>query len=189
VTLVEADVQDDADRQRCLQAALDIKDELYGAVLLLDMLDRIPGRTSTQPLGFRGLMARDCAETMRRMGTRGAIVHVVPEAVAGAENGVDPEGRRAERSLPLLTRRLAREYAVGCDIRINTVVVGPTGVGRTRSAVEAGQYDAALEHGGLTRLTRPEDAARAIRFLLEPDNHVTGQVLTVDGGLSVRERS
>ena len=29
------------------------------------------------------------------------------------------------------------------------------------------------------------DVARAIRFFLEPDGYVTGQVLTVDGGMSM----
>mgnify|MGYP003331496895 CR=1 FL=1 len=33
---------------------------------------------------------------------------------------------------------------------------------------------------------KPEDVARAILFLLEPDNYVTGQVLTVDGGLNLK---
>jgi len=32
----------------------------------------------------------------------------------------------------------------------------------------------------------PEDIARAVLFFLEPDNYVTGQVLTVDGGLTLK---
>jgi NAD(P)-dependent dehydrogenase (short-subunit alcohol dehydrogenase family) len=27
--------------------------------------------------------------------------------------------------------------------------------------------------------------ARAVRFLLEPDNYITGQVLSVDGGITL----
>ena len=38
----------------------------------------------------------------------------------------------------------------------------------------------------LGRVGSPEDVARAIRFFLEPDGYVTGQVLTVDGGLTLR---
>ena len=33
---------------------------------------------------------------------------------------------------------------------------------------------------------RPEDVARAVRFFLEPDHYLTGQVLLVDGGLTLR---
>jgi NAD(P)-dependent dehydrogenase (short-subunit alcohol dehydrogenase family) len=36
------------------------------------------------------------------------------------------------------------------------------------------------------RFGRPEDVAKAIRLLLEPDSYITGQVLTVDGGLTLR---
>ena len=38
----------------------------------------------------------------------------------------------------------------------------------------------------IQRFGRADDVARAIRFFLEPDNYVTGQVLTVDGGLTLR---
>ncbi len=186
VTLVEADVRDHADRQRCLQAALDIKGELYGLVLLVDpRAEDSAAGASPNPLGINAVMAHECSETMRRMGTRGAIVHVVrlqPFTVGG---GTTPADRGSERSWPSLTRRLAREYSGASGIRVNTVALGVTGVGLTRAAVESGEYDLAFERAGLARLTRPEDLARAVRFLLEPDNHVTGQLLTVDGGLSL----
>ncbi|MGD0578191.1 MAG: pteridine reductase, partial [Bryobacteraceae bacterium] len=35
------------------------------------------------------------------------------------------------------------------------------------------------------RYGRALDVARAVRFFLEPDNYLTGQVLTVDGGLTL----
>ena len=38
----------------------------------------------------------------------------------------------------------------------------------------------------LGRIGRPEDVARVVRLLLEPDAYVTGQVVTVDGGLTLR---
>ena len=38
----------------------------------------------------------------------------------------------------------------------------------------------------IPRFGRPEDVAKAVRLLLEPDSYITGQVLTVDGGLTLR---
>ncbi len=38
----------------------------------------------------------------------------------------------------------------------------------------------------MSRFGRPEDVARAVRFLLETDCYITGQVLVVDGGLSLK---
>lgn len=39
---------------------------------------------------------------------------------------------------------------------------------------------------GIARLIQTAlDVARAVRFLLEPDNYITGQMLTVDGGLTL----
>ena len=55
-----------------------------------------------------------------------------------------------------------------------------------RSSIESGKYDAFVEKGVVPRFGRPEDVARAARLLLEPDSYITGQVLTVDGGLTLR---
>ena len=37
----------------------------------------------------------------------------------------------------------------------------------------------------IPRFGRAEDVARAVRFFLEPDNYITGQVLCVDGGITL----
>ncbi|MCL9685626.1 SDR family oxidoreductase [Legionella sp. EUR-108] len=36
----------------------------------------------------------------------------------------------------------------------------------------------------LGRIGKPEDIARAVLFLLNPQSWITGQVIAVDGGLS-----
>ncbi len=42
------------------------------------------------------------------------------------------------------------------------------------------------EGGVVPRFGRPEDIARVVRLFLEPDAYLTGQVVTVDGGLTLR---
>ena len=53
-------------------------------------------------------------------------------------------------------------------------------------SVKSGKYDPFVEKKIIPRFGRPEDVTRAILFFLEPDNYLTGQVLTVDGGLTLQ---
>jgi NAD(P)-dependent dehydrogenase (short-subunit alcohol dehydrogenase family) len=56
-----------------------------------------------------------------------------------------------------------------------------------RASIEGGKYDPYVDRGVIPRFGRPEDVARVVRLLLEPDSYITGQVLTVDGGLTLRK--
>ena len=53
-------------------------------------------------------------------------------------------------------------------------------------SIRSGKYDSFLEKKSIPRWGRPEDVARAILFFLEMDSYVTGQVLIVDGGPSLK---
>ena len=54
------------------------------------------------------------------------------------------------------------------------------------SSIESGKYDPFVDRGIIGRFGYPEDVARAVGFLMAPDNYVTGQVVVVDGGLTLR---
>lgn len=84
-----------------------------------------------------------------------------------------------------LTLSAAATYA-SADIRFNAVAPGLTQTPLTASLTQndgARKYSESMH--ALGRLGKPEDVARAIVFLLDPTNDwITGQVLSVDGGLA-----
>ena len=58
--------------------------------------------------------------------------------------------------------------------------------GMAQASVSSGKYDRFVAGGVIPRFGRAEDVARAVVFLLAPDSYITGQVITVDGGLTLR---
>lgn len=69
------------------------------------------------------------------------------------------------------------------------VAPGVTMAGMALASLEAGKYDPYIRQQVISRFGRAEDVARVIRLLLEPDNYLTGQVIVVDGGLTLRRGS
>ena len=53
------------------------------------------------------------------------------------------------------------------------------------ASIAAGKYERYIQDGVIGRYGRAEDVAATVRFLLEPDNYVTGQVICVDGGMTL----
>lgn len=194
VHLVEGDVAEPEARKRYLEAALAVKGEIYGVVALTGDPARVKAAEldgaalhASFTANFEApiLLARAAAEEMVRRATRGSIVLV------SSMQGVFPfEGSLAYASpkaaLVHAARILAKEYGGAADVRVNVVAPGATVVGMARASIEAGKYDAYLDRGVVPRFGRPEDVARAVRYLLEPDGYTTGQLLTVDGGLTLR---
>lgn len=125
---------------------------------------------------------RGAAKTMRKGG--GSVVLMssaaarvgLPshEAIAAAKAGVIG-----------LTLAAAASYAAS-GLRVNAVAPGLTKTGMTESIwSKAAAAAASEEMHALGRLGEPEDVASAIVWLLDPANSwITGEVLSVDGGLS-----
>jgi len=84
-----------------------------------------------------------------------------------------------------LTLSAAATYA-SANLRFNAVAPGLVETAMTKSLTGNQSARSASESmHALGRIGRPEDVARAIVFLLDPENDwITGQVIGVDGGLS-----
>ena len=126
------------------------------------------------------LLARDFAAAL---GDRdGAIVFLA--TMQGV--GVFP-GSTAYAAPKAALIHTAKILAKQWKIRVNVVAPGVNNAGMAEQSVRSGKYDGFLEKNMIPRFGKPEDVARAVMFFLEPDNYATGQVLTVDGGLSLKK--
>jgi NAD(P)-dependent dehydrogenase (short-subunit alcohol dehydrogenase family) len=187
--IVQADLSVDADRKRLLDAA----PEIYGLVVFAgdparaaQGADPREAMIRSHEINYLGpiLLAREAAERMKAAGTPGAIVlFATMQAVALFPGSTAYAAQKA--ALVHAARILAKECRGPANIRVNVVSPGVTAAGMAEASVASGKYDRYLKDGVIPRYGRPEDVARAVRFFLEPDNYVTGQVLSVDGGLTL----
>jgi 3-oxoacyl-[acyl-carrier protein] reductase len=188
-TVVQADLASAQDRTRLLDAA----PSLYGVVVLAGNPARLGSGVDVEAAMQRSheanyfgpvLLAREAAERMKASGTQGAIV-LVSTMQANAlfpGSGVYASQKAALQHAALI---MAKELRGPADIRVNVVSPGVTAAGMAEASIAAGKYQRFLDDGVIARYGRAEDVARAVRFFLEPDNYVTGQVLCVDGGMTL----
>ena len=92
----------------------------------------------------------------------------------------------SKAALNQLTRQLAVEWG-DRQVRVNAVAPGTTRTDMIRSLLARDGWEQAVTaRTPLRRLAEPEDVAGAIAFLAsDAARHVTGQVLTVDGGETI----
>ena len=184
---IGGDIAEPAVREQLIAAARSAG-ELYGLAVLSGDPARVPIETATledltasMRVNFAGpvLMARDFAAALG--GQDGSIVLTSTMQGVGVFSGSTVYAA-PKAALVHTAKILAKQWKT----RVNVVAPGVNNAGMARQSVEAGKYNSFLERGIVPRFGKPEDVARAILFLLEPDNYVTGQVLTVDGGLSLK---
>ena len=194
ILLVEGDIADPADRLRYLEKARTAGD-LYGLVCLVgdparvkfeeveesDLQDSMR-RNYVGPV----LLARDAAVEMQRVRSSGAIVlFSTMQAVALFESSINYAGPKS--ALLHAARIMAKQWGGPDGIRVNVVAPGVNRAGMALDSIASGKYDFFVKEGIIPRFGRAEDIARVVRLLVEPDNYVTGQVITVDGGLTLRK--
>ena len=130
------------------------------------------------------LLAREAAERMKAKSTPGAIVLIsTMQAVALFPSSTAYAAPKA--ALLHAAQILAKENRGPANIRVNVICPGVNAAGMAEASIASGKYDRYINEGTVPRFGRAADVARAVRFFLQPDNYITGQVLTVDGGLTL----
>lgn len=130
------------------------------------------------------LLAREAAERMKAAAIQGAIVLISTLQANALFPGSTPYAAQKE-ALQHAARILAKECRGAKNVRVNVVSPGVTAAGMAEASIASGKYDRFIDDDIVSRFGRAEDIARAVRFFLEPDNYVTGQVLCVDGGITL----
>lgn len=187
--IVRADLGSANDRKQLLDAA----PALYGLVVFSGDPSRVADPSGLEEAMRRShevnylgpiLLAREAAARMKDKSTPGAIVLFSTMQAVSLFTG---STAYASPKLALLhaARILAKECRGRENIRVNVVCPGVTGAGMAEASIASGKYDRYLNDGMIPRFGSAIDVARAVHFFLEPDNYVTGQVLTVDGGLTL----
>jgi NAD(P)-dependent dehydrogenase (short-subunit alcohol dehydrogenase family) len=194
VGLAQGDIRETVGRRRLLDDVLRSRDRVDGLIVFAGD----PARAKTADLEtetFQNaldlntvaplLLARDVAVAMRERSTRGAIV------LLSSMQGTYPfEGSLAygtsKAALIHGALVLAKEFGGPGGVNINVVAPGVTTAGMARASVDSGKYDPMIDRGVIPRFGRPEDIARVVRLLIDPESYLTGQVVVVDGGLTLR---
>ncbi|HUQ93518.1 MAG TPA: SDR family oxidoreductase [Bryobacteraceae bacterium] len=186
--ILQADLVNPEHRVRILNAAPNI----YGLVIFAGDPARVKNAADFETMALRSqeinylapmMLARETAARMQASKMEGSIVlfstmqavHLFPGSTVYAA---------AKASLQHAARILAKEFRQ-TNIRVNVIAPGVTNAGMAEASIAAGKYDHFLSSGIVHRFGRAADVARAVRFLLEPDNYITGQILSVDGGATL----
>ncbi|MFZ0736498.1 MAG: SDR family oxidoreductase [Candidatus Acidiferrales bacterium] len=127
------------------------------------------------------LLAKELGEAMEAAEGGNLVLLATMQAVAPFPSSLNYAAPKA--ALVHGARILAQQWK---RVSVNVVAPGATVAGMAESSVKSGKYDRHIASGAIARFGRPEDVARAVRFFLEPGHYMNGQVLAVDGGLTIR---
>ena len=194
VTTVAGDIRDASTWQAVWDAQARIPGEPFGWVCLVGdparipveawTVDRLCAAIAVNAVGPL-LALHDWARRMRASGYAGNGI------LFASMQGVYP----FEKSLPYAlgksalihgARILAKEFGAPPPIRINVIAPGVTEAGMALASIARGKYAPYVEQGIIPRYGHPDDVVRAVGWLLTPDLYMTGQVLVLDGGLTLR---
>jgi NAD(P)-dependent dehydrogenase (short-subunit alcohol dehydrogenase family) len=138
-------------------------------------------------LGGAFLSAQAAARAMAKRGEGGAIINIASTRAFMSEPNT--EGYSASKgAIIALTHSLAISLAP-YRIRVNAISPGWIEVGdwkKSSQSVKPHHSKADRQQHPVGRVGRPEDIAEACRFLAENATFMTGQNITIDGGMTVK---
>jgi NAD(P)-dependent dehydrogenase (short-subunit alcohol dehydrogenase family) len=187
--VVQADITGAAARKRLLDeaGALDGLVVFTGDPARVKSPDQLEQQMLTShAVNFMGplLLAREAADRMKQHQKAGSMVlFSTMQGVGLFPNSTAYAGAKA--ALIHGARILAKELRAPHNIRVNVIAPGIIDAGMAQASIATGKYDRFLSEGVITRFGRASDVARVVRFLLEPDSYITGQVISVDGGVTL----
>ena len=120
-----------------------------------------------------------------RQAEHGRIVNIASTEALGATRYGSPY-TAAKTGVTGLTRSLAVELGPE-NITVNCICPGPIRTGMTAAIAEADKETFARRRTALRRYAEPEEVAHGtLNFVLPASQYITGAVLPVDGGLTIR---
>ena len=103
----------------------------------------------------------------------------------GLNNNIFPTTAAAKSALEALTKTLAFQLAE-YQVTVNSVSPGYTKKDGKHSALTDQEWEEIIKKIPLNRLAQPQDSANLISFLLSDEaSYITGQIIKIDGGLSL----
>lgn len=129
-------------------------------------------------------LIRDCLPSLEKTGA-GRIVNIASTEGLGATKGISPY-TAAKTGVIGLTRSLAVELGPR-GITVNCICPGPILTGMTAAIPDDAKKEFARRRVALKRYGNPEEVAHGtLNFVLPASSYMTGAVLPVDGGLTIK---
>lgn len=194
VATVSGDITDPDLGARVWQALTEISETPVGLVSFVGVPGRIPEEEWTAEAFARLfavntagplLIARDWAIRMKAKGFSGNVVILSTMQAHYPFEGSLPYSL-SKSALTQGIRILAKEFGARPPICFNGLAPGVNEAGMAKASIAKGKYKPYLERGIISRYGSTKDIAEAILFLLKPDLYMTGQILLMDGGLTLR---
>jgi len=193
IEILQADISTESGRHSCIQLIKSYKEPLYSYICFAGKAVRIPfdkikdgefTESFIQNTIAPVLLARDLYPFLKTSVPEGVVIFLSSMQAIAPFLGSVPYAL-PKYALLWAVKILAKEWSGRGGVRVNAIAPGVNEAGMALESIKKGKYNKYIEKNLIPRYGKPEDIAKAILFLIQPDNYITGQVLTIDGGLTL----